>query len=249
MNQIRNSLAGSPSKPRAPKPSSESTIPSKRSSPPLIEACIYNTNNVLAAVRPASAPRVQKSKSPTPRLRTPIHTRPSPAFRRIGQEVRHAAGESFPAAPSAPPKRGRGRPPKNRTPVVKTTPVPIPVPAPTLNTPTTPSISLGKRKPSLGSQPYSAPTSSLKKSLRENKRQKTSTVKSVGFVDSLEEDGSDPNYDAEPMKNLPVRKVARRVKASKAGEEVKKRNETRERVMRLGMGKSVTRSGMEYTLA
>jgi hypothetical protein len=74
-------------------------------------------------------------------------------------------------------------------------------------------------------------------------------VKSVGFVDSLEEDGSDPNYDAEPMKNLPVRKVARRVKASKAGEEVKKRNETRERVMRLRMEKSVTRSGMEYTLA
>jgi hypothetical protein len=249
MNRIRDSLAGSPSKPLTRKPYNESRITSKRSSTPLAEACIYDTDKISAAVQPTSAPRVQKPKSPTPRSCTPLRVRPSPAFRRISQEVRHAAGELSPAAPYAPPNRGHGRPLKNRTPVVNRTPVPIPVPAPTLYTPRTPCISLGKRKPSLGSQPYSAPTSSLKKSLRENKRQKTPAVKSVGFVDSLEEDSSDPNYDAEPAKNLPVRKVARGVKASKAGEEIKKRNEIREKAGGFGIGKGVTRSGKEYTLA
>jgi hypothetical protein len=144
------------------------------------------------------------------------------------------------------PPRSRGRPPKNRTPVahppplvtytpiVKSTPVPIP------NAPTT---SLGKRKPSLGSQPYSAPTSSLKKSLRETKKQKISPVKSVGFVDSLDEDSSDANYEAETVK-----KTRKASKAAKAGELVKKRAELKERVAEIGIGKGVTRSGRGYTV-
>jgi hypothetical protein len=250
LNQIRGSLAGSPSKPRTPKPTGESTIPSKRSAPPLIEACIYDTDNTPAAVQSASVPRVQKSKSPTPTACAPLRNRASPAFRRISQEVRHAGGEISPAGPSAPPKRGRDRPPKNRTPNATPTAVPVTVSAPTLDIATTPTISLGKRKPSLGSQPYSAPTSSLKKALRENERQKTSAVKSIGFVDALEDDSSDPNYNAEPVKNLPVRKVSRGGKASKAGEEVKKRNKVRESVgaLKRRVGKGVTRSGMEYTI-
>jgi hypothetical protein len=70
-------------------------------------------------------------------------------------------------------------------------------------------------------------------------------VKSVGFVDSLDEDSSDANYEAETVK-----KTRKASKAAKAGELVKKRAELKERVAEIGKGKGkgVTRSERGYTV-
>ncbi|KAH8726977.1 hypothetical protein GQ44DRAFT_825532 [Phaeosphaeriaceae sp. PMI808] len=108
------------------------------------------------------------------------------------------------------PKRGPGRPRK------------IPSPSePSPQHPNSPPSVLGKRKPSVGSRPYSPPATDLKKSLRDAKRQKT-----VAFVDlpvALEEDSDDPNYHT-IIVSRPHRSnsPAKSSKAKTAGRQVKR---------------------------
>jgi hypothetical protein len=243
--------------------------PLKRSSPPLIENVIYDTDNSPAARSEADvAARVQRvSRTPVTSSRTPqSQTRPSPSFRRISKEIRHATGEdklpkevrhvesphkslsssskpkSTPtrtATHVAIPKSGPERPRKN--------PLPSPTPPPVADTPPVHST-LGKRKHSVGSQPYSEPVSSIKKTLRETKKRKTSLPKHVAFDDptTLEVDSEDPDYAA-----TPVRKTTRESasvsgrKAAAAGKLAKRHKEAKEAV---ALGKGTTRSGAMYTL-
>jgi len=156
--------------------------------------------------------------------------RPGPAIRRFTKEVKKSiAAEAYTdaVAPSSSskatlartathvqiPKRGRGRPRKDPSAATDIIPVSDP-PIPS---------SLGKRKPSAGSQPYTPAKSSIKKVLRDAKRPKTISPKKVGFVEpaALEEDKKDPRYPASPVQR-PVR-AATVSKAAAAGQAKKKR--------------------------
>jgi hypothetical protein len=106
---------------------------------------------------------------------------------------------------------------------------------------------LGKRKHSVGSQPYTPPKSSIKNALRDAKRLKVTTQKTVGFVDVLEEDSEDPNYPASPA-NRPTRTVANAkkpaIKGSKAAAAGKQIRKGKDRIDNVRRG--TTRSGAMY---
>jgi hypothetical protein len=246
--------------------------PTKRSSLPLIENGIYDTDNTPAA-RPEAeiaAPVSRVSMAPVTHSRTSEpQAYTSPAFRRISKEVRHATGEdklpkevrhaespykpvSISPKPTptptprrtathvAIPKRGRGHPRKN--------PLPSTTAPPIANTPPIHST-FGKRKPSIGSQPYTEPTSSIKKTLRETKKRRISVpMKHVAFFEyptTLAPDSEDPDYTASPVRKITRESVSvSGSKASAAGKLAKKHKEAKEAV---AFRKGTTRSGATYT--
>jgi hypothetical protein len=240
-SEIRRSMNVSPSPQTGP-------IPTKRASLASCEGCIYKTDNA-----PVVRSEIDLTASlPRPRatlLARSSHGRSSPAFRRISKEVRRAksaslitkqaASSSKPASGSdftttrlathvATSKRNHGRPYKTSLPVVPGLP--------------TPSSSLGKRKPSTGSQSYTPPTSSIKKVLRDAKKVKTSPRKILGLIETLEDDSEDPNYPASPAKRPARNKAtAGRSKGIKATTVAKKhaRNEK-------GRRRGTMRSGVIY---
>jgi hypothetical protein len=240
-SQIRRSMNVSPSPQIRP-------IPTKRTSLAPSEGCIYKTDNA-----PVVRSEINLTDSlPRPRatlMARSSHGRSSPAFRRISKAVRRArsasliteqaASSSKPGSGSdstttrlvthvATPKRNHGRPCKTSLPVV--------------SNPPNPSSSLGKRKPSTGSQFYTPPTSSMKKVLRDAKKLKTSPRKMVGLIETLEDDSEDPNYPASPAKRPARNKTtAGRSKGIKATTAAEKhaRNEK-------GRRRGTTRSGVIY---
>ncbi|KAF2031267.1 hypothetical protein EK21DRAFT_111092 [Setomelanomma holmii] len=212
--QLRRALAITPTKPQVLSDGSTGTIPSKRDSPAFIEDCLYEANN-LSGIRTVtgSSPLAQRSSSLKPHTSS-NSVRAGSAIRAFDKKVRRSSGAQaaveLATSTKKPspirtlshveiPKRGRGRPRKSSL---------VPVASPTPITPI--ESSLGKRKPSAGSQPYSPPKSSIKKVLRDAKGQKSTQWKNVGFVEApiaLEEDNDDPTYPASPIHAIkpPVR--------------------------------------------
>ncbi|KAF1913916.1 hypothetical protein BDU57DRAFT_521006 [Ampelomyces quisqualis] len=158
------------------------------------------------------------------------------------------------------PKRGRGRPRKDATKAVPPAPsiraTPVAEPAPT---------SLGKRKPSIGSQPYHDPTqgSSIKKVLRDRPAKKQKITQFDVAPITLEQDTADPRFVARPVKKL-VRGRAKGLeekmkgkgpsKASvagalaKAGRAKEGKKEGRFPIRGEKVGPRTTRSGVRYTI-
>jgi hypothetical protein len=217
---------------------------------------MYYTNN-----SPVSLEAPERSTSSSRGERT-THHGTSPAFRRISQVVRRAAENEdaivqpttfstrppkptvpqpatcstgpdpisttkFASHVAIPAKKPRGRPRKSPKAVAASRPAGT--------------ITL-KRKPSLGSQPYETPKSSIKKVLRDTKRRK-----SVGFVETpiaLEEDSEDPNYPASPVRRPTRGSGGSASKAAKAGKMSKAR--VGSVGGRVAGGKMTTRSGKAY---
>ncbi|KAH7078903.1 hypothetical protein BKA63DRAFT_563570 [Paraphoma chrysanthemicola] len=250
--QLRQALATTPTKPR-----------------------VINTNSTGPRAIPSS-PLAHLGSSSKSRA-TPTPKRAGAAIRAFEKKVRQSSGaqtaadaeHGIPTKKPSPvrtmthveiPKRGRGRPRK----IVQKADI-DPVPSTPVET------NLGKRKPSAGSQPYTTPKSSIKKTLRDAKRQKTTPAKTVGFVEApiaLQGDSEDPNDSASPVKR-PVRpataggskaavvgKQARKKRAPKTTEEIVTAEEYERRI---GKGKGIikvdegvkrgtTRSGANFAV-
>ncbi|KAF2823583.1 hypothetical protein CC86DRAFT_409487 [Ophiobolus disseminans] len=205
-NQIRRALAASPLKPKVSSSNATRT-----------------PNYASSSITPGAAALAKSTTGKSPE-------RTGPAVRRITTQVKKSldvqpvAERATPTSKPTPalsktathvqiPKRGRGRPRKEPLPDADTnhnaeTPLPQ---------------TLGKRKPSAGSQPYTPAKSSVKKVLRDAKRQKTVSPKKVGFVDptALEDDLEGPRYSASAIQTPP--RVVKVTKASQAGTQAKKK--------------------------
>jgi hypothetical protein len=194
---------------------------------------LYKTNDIPGKHPDDQAEHLAREASSSKSHTTPTPARAGPAIRAFEKKVRQSSGaqaaaeRNVSAKKPSPirtvthveiPKRGRGRPAKSSL-ISDISPMP--------DTPI--ESSLGKRKPSASSQPYSPPKSSIKKVLRDAKRQKVAPSKTVGFVEApaaLEEDSEDLNYPASPIKR-PVRAATAGVsKATVAGKQARKKRTT-----------------------
>jgi hypothetical protein len=149
----------------------------------------FSTRPKSPVIHPATFSTKPKPK-PTPPAT--LSTKPKATTPRVTVEI---------------PKKRPGRPRKNPPPAEATAVVSTEEPHHAIP-------ASKKRKPSIGSQPYETPVSSIKKVLRDTKKRKLSEAKSVEFVEApitLEEDSEDPNYPGSP-----VRKPARVAKGGKA---------------------------------
>ncbi|KAL5118396.1 hypothetical protein ACEQ8H_003746 [Pleosporales sp. CAS-2024a] len=203
--QLRKAINESPLRsrapPRPPVPSAARETPasSSRSSPAFrrisrevrqVEKGDTPDRPETFSTRPKATPAPTLSSSAP--QRTPLvhgatsRTRPKP------KSIAAPASTTRPAATQVaiPAKKPRGRP-------LLTSPKPVQAVARAVAMSSPSSPMPFKRKPSVGSQPYTTPKSSIKKVLRDNKTSK----KSVGFAEApvaLEEDSEDPNYSASP---------------------------------------------------
>jgi hypothetical protein len=244
-------------------------LPSNHSSPTMIEDRVHqHTSETDETLGPeVRSPKTSSTPSKAALAKSPTaqtSDRPGPAIRRFHKLVKQSEADEpvstrvtrTPTPKSTPipkptakpttklttktatsvqiPKRGRGRPRKVSLAVSE--------PSPLSDTPL-PST-LGKRKPSDGSQPYAPAKSSIKKVLRDAKRQKVeSPLKKVVFADAeLEEDSEDPRYPASPLVNPPRAAKAKVTKAAKAGAQAKGVRG----VKAVGGRTGTTRSGAKY---
>lgn len=202
-----------------------------------------------------------------------VQSSPGAAVRRFAKEVERSlgAGSSTNTAPAATTSRFMRtrtatsvtipKPPPRKDPEYD--PVVSPISSPEALLPS----SLGKRKPSDGSQPYAPAKSSIKRVLRDAKKPKPVSPKKVGFVDPvlLEEDSDDPRYPPSPVKR-PTRAAVSKA-AAQAGKQAKKKSTRKPRVERVSeneyerrmqkkrkaaaagsasVGRGTTRSGMRF---
>ncbi|KAH6333071.1 hypothetical protein HBI38_002890 [Parastagonospora nodorum] len=230
--------------PVPPRKLTKTTAISQRASSPAFRRISKEVRRE-SVVHPASCTEAKATPTPPTTFSTRLKSKPTPlATFSTRPKSTPAAPATFSTRPKTttaattrtlshvaiPIKKPRGRPPKNPKPVTATAssvsairPDPTPL----------------KRKPSLGSQPYETPKSSIKKVLRDNKRQK-----SVVFVEApiaLEEDSEDPNYPASPVCK-PARASTRASvsKAAAAGKMSKARKDSG------SGGRMTTRSGNAY---
>jgi hypothetical protein len=238
--KIRASLASSPTKSRTARQSTSNA----------------ETTEKVAKAAYASSPKARATEQAKTRV-----------FRRISREVRRSESEdeledlaTLSTQPKSPvvhpatsstkskatttrtathveiPKKRPGRPRKALLPV-----------EPTIVVSTEgahhPGPSSNKRKPSIGSQPYETPTSSIKKVLRDTKKRKLSEAKSVEFFEApiaLEEDSEDPIYIASPVSKPTRAKTGSKVAAAGKASRGQKTAGVR------GSRMTTTRSGVSY---